>query len=320
MPAARYRVRQYVAPLAEQGIAVTEHWPHLGAYPPANPLLRPLWLPATIAERLPQVAASTRANITLLQRELVSTLPTLERLTRRPRFVDIDDSIHLHRGGVAARHLARAADLVVVGNVWLAEIWRRWARDVEILPTAVDTDLYAASPLPEHPVIGWIGTSSNLHYLEPLAPAFAEIMRRVPGIGLAVCSDVAPALGGLPFRFVRWSPESEAPFLASISIGVMPLDDGDWERGKCSLKMLQYAAAARPSVVSPVGMNNDLLAEAEIGLAAATETQWIEALCALAADREAACRMGEKGRQLAVSRYSVRALAPRLASLLRRLV
>ena len=318
-PGARFRVRQHIGLLATCRIAVTEHWPGLGAYPPANRLIRPAWLIGTLAQRLPQLIAASRTDVTLLQRELVATLPTLEGLTRRPRLVDIDDAVHLFRGGIAARHLARLADLVVVGNAWLAEVWRRWHPAVEILPTAVDTGRYTVARLPERPVIGWIGTGGNLRYLRAIAPALAAVVRRFPEIEVAVCSDRPPEIAELPVRYVPWSEPVEAGFLAAISIGVMPLDDGDWERGKCSFKMLQYLAAGRPVVVSPVGMNAELLREAELGLAARTHQAWVEALSSLLADRAAAARMGGAGRALAERRYSVLALAPQLADLLRRL-
>ena len=318
VPSARFRVRQYIAPLAGYGIAVHERWPGLGAYPPASRALRPAWLAGTLAQRLPQLAAGLRTDVVMLQRELVSTLPTMEGLTRRPRLVDIDDSMHLHRGGRAARRLASLADLVVVGNSWLAEIWRGWNPAVEILPTPVDTERYRAAPLPERPTIGWIGSAGNLPYLTAIAPALAQVLRRFPTGTLAVCCDRPPQLPGLPpVHYVPWSDAVEADFLASITIGVMPLADGPWERGKCSFKMLQYMAAGRPCVVSPVGMNKELLAAAELGLPATTPEEWTEALCALLAERDAAARMGAAGRQVA-TRYSVSALAPRLAELLRR--
>ncbi len=319
MPSARLRIRQYVAPLAGFGIAMRETWPRLGAFPPSRRVLRPAWLVGTLAQRLAQVAAGRRADITLLQREMVSTLPTLEGLTRRPRLVDIDDAVHVRRGGLAARRLAAQADLVVVGNRWLAESWRQWNPAVEILPTAVDTDRYRVRPLPDRPTIGWIGSASNLHYLAGIAPALERVVKRFPQIEIAVCCDRPPELSGLPFRYVRWAEESEDDFLASIGIGLMPLADGPWERGKCSFKMLQYMAAGRPCVVSPVGMNSELLQQAELGLPATTLDQWTEALSSLIADRAAAARMGAIGRQIATAHYSVAVLAPRLAGLLRRL-
>lgn len=315
---ARFRVRQYVAPLAECGIILRETWPSLGAYPPRSRVLRPAWLVGTLAQRLPHLIAARDADVVMLQREMVSTLPSLERLTRRPRLVDIDDSIHLHRGGWAARWLAGLADLVVVGNSWLAEVWRKWNPAVEILPTAVDTDRYRATSPPEQPSIGWIGSAGNLGYLAAVAPALAEVVRRFPGTEVAVCCNRPPPALGVPVRYVPWSENVEADFLQSIGIGIMPLRDGPWERGKCSFKMLQYMAAGRPCVVSPVGMNSQLLAEAELGLSARSIEEWTGALCGLLADRDAAARMGLAGRAVAM-RYSVAALAPRFAELLRRL-
>jgi glycosyltransferase involved in cell wall biosynthesis len=318
VPAARFRVRQYVKPLADQHIELDEFWPGLGSYPPRSHLLRPAWLLGTLAQRVPQLAAASRADVVLFQRELVSTLPTLEAFTRRPRIVDIDDAIHLFRGGKAMRHLARLADLVIVGNGWLAQVWRQSHSVVEVLPTAVDTDRYIVAPLPDPPVMGWIGTAGNLGYLRRIAPALAEVVRRFPRAEIAVCCDERPDLGALPLRYIPWSEVAEESFLASISIGLMPLDDNDWERGKCSYKMLQYMAAGRPSVVSPVGMNSELLSEADAGTAARTDEDWVRSLCALLADGEMAEEMGRAGRALAERRYSVRVLAPRLAELLRR--
>jgi glycosyltransferase involved in cell wall biosynthesis len=318
VPSARFRIRQFVEPLSRLGVDLRERWPGLGAYPPHRRSLRPAWLAGTLAQRLPQVVASWGADVVLLQREMVSTLPTFEGLTRRPRVVDIDDAVHLYRDGFAARRLAALADLVVVGNPWLAEIWRQWTPAVEILPTGVDTERCVPSAIPERPTIGWIGSGGNLHYLTRIAPALATVAARFPGIEIAVCCDRRPNLPGLPVRFVPWAPEIEAAFLAAISVGIMPLEDSLWERGKCSLKMLQYMAAARPCVVSPVGTNTCLLRKAEIGLAAASVGEWGEALSILLSDRPLAARMGKAGRALAEREYSVGVLAPRLASLLRR--
>jgi glycosyltransferase involved in cell wall biosynthesis len=319
-PSARFRIRQYVEPLARLGVSLDEQACRLGAYPPRNRALRPVWLAGVLAERLSQIAASRSADVILLQRELVSTLPTLEGWTHRPRIVDIDDSIHLYRGGLAARRLAELADLVIVGNDWLAEIWRGWNRLVEILPTAVDTERHSPAPPPERPTIGWLGSADNLRYLETIAPALARVVTRFPAVEIAVCCDRRPHLSGVAYRYVPWSPAAEGAFLSSIGIGVMPLADGPWERGKCSFKMLQYMAAGRPCVVSPVGMNREILSQAELGRAATTLEEWTEALSSLIADRDAAQRLGAAGRALAVARYSVRALAPRLAALLRCLV
>jgi glycosyltransferase involved in cell wall biosynthesis len=303
--------------LAAAGVDLVELSPGLGSYPPEQRWQRPFWLVGSLVQRLPQIVAGWGGEVTLLHREMISTLYTLEGLTRRPCILDVDDAIHLFRHGWAARRLARHADLVIVGNSWLAAEWRRWNANVEVLPTAVDTGRYRLRPFPECPTIGWIGSFGNLPYLEAIAPALAEIIRRFPGVTIAVCSERPPKLPGVPVRYVPWSVAVEDDFLASLTIGLMPLADGPWERGKCSFKMLQYLAAGRPCVVSPVGMNNDVLAQAECGLAAATTADWVAALSNLLTDRAAAERLGGAGHALVQRQYSLTALAPRLARLVR---
>jgi glycosyltransferase involved in cell wall biosynthesis len=320
VPGARFRVRQYIPALARAGVAVSEHWPGLGAFPPQARWLRPAWLAGTLAQRLPQLTMGWSADVTWLYREMVSTLVTFEGFTRRPRLLDVDDAVHLFRGGRSARRLAGLVDLVLVSNPRLAEAWRQWTPSVEILPMAIDTELYEPTPLPEKPVIGWIGSPGNQLYLKRIMPALAEVVRHFPDVTVAVCSERRPDLPGLPFAYVPWSPSAERPFLASLTIGLVPLDDTPWERGKFSYKMLQYMACGRPSVASPVGVNTDMLAKAEIGIAAATHAQWVDALSTLLADRGAAEHMGAAARALAVSVYSVEVLAPQLATIFRRLV
>lgn len=314
---ARFRVRQYIKYLATTDIDLVEFGPSLGSYPPTQRWRRPAWLLGSLAQRVPQILAGWAADVTLLHREMISTLYSFERLTRPPRLVDIDDAIHLFRGGWAARRLAESAELVVVGNHWLAEIWRKWNPRIAVLPTAVDTEFYRVAPFPERPCIGWIGSRGNLRYLERIVPALSELVRRFPTLSIAVCCDECPRLDGIPVRFVPWSMAAENAFLASLTIGVMPLDDGPWERGKCSFKMLQYMAAGRPCVASPVGMNKDMLNEGEIGLAASTETEWIAALSSIISARDAPETLGAAGRKLVEDRYSLRVLAPRLAQMIR---
>lgn len=319
VPGARFRVRQYIPALARAGITVTERWPRLGAFPPPTKWLRPAWLAGTLAQRVPQIGLAHAADVTWLYRELVSTLVTFEGLTPRPRLLDVDDSIHLFRDGNTARRLARLVDLVVVSSPYLADAWRRWTPHVEVLPMAVDTDLITPAPLPARPVIGWLGSPGNLAYLESIAPALAEVTARFPGTSVAVCSERQPSLPGLPMHYVPWSPAAERPFLESLSIGIVPLADTPWERGKFSYKMLLYMAAGRPVVGSPVGSNADMLHRHDVGIAASDHGQWVAALSTLLADHAVAQRLGAEARLVAVRDYSITAIAPRLAQIFRRL-
>lgn len=320
VPGARFRVRQYIPALMQASIAVTEYWPRLGAFPPRAKWLRPGWLAGTLAQRLPQIALAQMADVTWLYRELVSTLVTLEGFTRKPRLLDVDDSIHLFRDGSTARRLAHLVDLVVVSSPYLADAWRRWTPHVEVLPMAVDTDCITPTPFPARPVIGWLGSPPNLPYLASVAPALAAVAARFPGTTVAVCSEQQPHLPGLPIHYVPWAPAVERPFLESLSIGIVPLADTPWERGKFSYKMLLYMAAGRPVVGSPVGSSADMLHNHKVGIAATDHGQWVAALSTLLADQAAAQRLGAEARRIAVRDYSVTAIAPRLAQILRRLV
>lgn len=321
VPASRFRVRQFIEPLAGLGVRITERW-GLGAYPPPLVATRPFWAAASVGARIPGLLASRRSDVTLFQRELLSTLVTLERLARAPRVLDVDDAIWLSRGGRAARRLAKWCDLVICGNSYIAEHFSPWNPRITVLPTAVDTDRYVprTSTVGELPVIGWIGTSSNFPYLVGIEPALAAVLAARPDASVLIVSDRAPQLRALPpgrWRFQRWSAEREVADIQSMAVGLMPLADTPWARGKCSFKMLTYMACGVPAVVSPVGMNADVLAEGRVGLGVTGTSEWVEALCGLLDSADARREIGREGRRVAEARFSVRVVAPRLAALLK---
>lgn len=323
VPSARFRVRQHVPALRRLGFDLRE-WPApLGAFPPRARWLRPAWGVATLAGRLPGIAWSYRSDVTLLQREMLSTFATLEPLTKRPRVLDVDDAIFLFRGGRFAEKLARASDSVICGNDYLAERFRCWNDRVEVVATAVDTDRYApaaAGTDPDRVVIGWMGTSSNFEYLYRIEGALGRVLRECRGAKLSVVSDRAPRFRRLPtdrVEYTRWWPEAEVGTIQGTTVGIMPLADSSWERGKCSLKMLLYMACEVPVVVSPVGMNAEVLAKGEIGIGASSEDEWVDALVGLLGDARERERMGKAGRRVVQEHYSVEVIAPRLAGHLR---
>jgi glycosyltransferase involved in cell wall biosynthesis len=318
VPSARFRLRQYIAPLARESIAVREYYPWVGGYPPTAEWLRPAWAALSLAERLPGVIASRRADVTFLQREMLSTFHTLEHLTGTPRVLDVDDSIHLLRGGRAARALGRHVDLVIAGNAFLADVWSKWAPRVALLPTAVDTQVLRPQPPPARPVLGWIGTGANLPFLRSISAALEAALARVPDAMLEVCCNVEPNLP-LPAARVRWRPWSlaaESEHFAAISVGLMPLHDTDFARGKCSFKMLQYMACGRPVIVSPVGMNREVLARGECGVGVMAD-EWTDAIISLLQDPARASRLGAVARTIVEAEFSLARLAPRLTGLLR---
>ena len=324
VPSARFRVRQYIPALRREKIQIEEFSSKVGKYPPRARWVRPFWALTTLAERMPGILKSYRYDLVLLQREMLSTFITLEPLCSRPRILDVDDAIFFHRGGGFARKLAMLSDKVICGNSYLAEWFGRCHSNVEVLPTAVDTERFSPEPAGRSPrrsiIIGWIGTSVNYKYLYAIQGALRNVLRSDSSLRLRVVGDRLPQFRQLPtcqVDFVPWSEALEVQAIRSMDIGIMPLDDTPWTRGKCSFKMLQYLAVGLPVVVSPVGMNAEILSMGELGLGATTEKQWVDGLKTLLESKTLRIRLGREGRRVVQSSFSVDVIAPRLARMLR---
>jgi len=225
--------------------------------------------------------------------------------------------------GRATPRRARAAAAIIAGNRYLADWFGGYCAQVHVVPTAIDCQRIQPV-LRTGPgfVMGWTGTSGNFPYLAAIEPALEAVLREVPGSSFVVVADRAPSLArlaGRDVRFVPWSMASEVEALAAMDVGLMPLADDAWTRGKCSFKMLQYMAAGVPGVVSPVGMNREVLGLGESSVAAAGVDDWIEALRVLAADPDRRARLGATGRAVALEHFDVPVVAAQIAAVFRSL-
>ena len=322
VPSARFRVRQYIPLLRRQGIRVKEFNSFFGSYPPERVYLRPLWGLATLAQRVPHLIETHGFHITLLQRELLSTFRTLERFSKRPRILDVDDAIWLSRPGFA-RKLAQSCDAIICGNQFLAEQFSAWNKQIYTLPTAVDAlrfkPIVKKKKQPIQTIV-WSGSSSGHRYLLSIEQVLEKVFFSYRDVRLRVISDKRPSFRLIKPRqveFVSWSPQTEVEGLQSADIGIMPLEDDLWARGKCSYKMLTYMACGLPVVVSPVGMNKQVLDIAVIGMSATNQTQWTDALLHLLNTPDASQAMGIRGRQAILQYYSLEIIGTRLADILR---
>ena len=321
VPSARFRVRQYIPFLGAMGIDVHEAPARFGSYPPAARSLRPAWGVLALAERFHAALGSHDTDVTLLQREMLSTFATVERFTKAPRVLDVDDAIWLLRGGDSAKSLARCCDLVICGNQFIAEFFRNYSPSVVVLPTPVDTDRYrpAADNERDPRLICWSGTSSGLRFLHGIEPALAAVLAEDAKRRLRVVCDAPPRFQQLPaaqVEFVPWLEGVEVAAIQDAALAIMPLDDSLWARGKCSYKLLTYMACAVPVIATPVGMNCELLSHESAGLAASTSAEWVDAIEAILRSPARAAAMGAAGRQLVERDYSLRNLSVRMAGIL----
>lgn len=294
----------------------------------------PARLAAAYARRLTRLLSARRHDLVWLEKEALPWLPSwIERglLGGVPYVMDLDDAwFHrygLHRSalvrgmlGGKLERLARHARLVIAGNDHLAD-WARasGAGAVLLLPTVVDLERYPPPTTPpERPfTIGWMGSPSSAPYLGLMADALAQLDGRARLLLVGAHGAEPPGLPvGVPVEHAPWSEESEAAVLARFDVGVMPLPDGPWERGKCGYKLIQYMASGLPVVASPVGVNGTLVRDGENGFLAVEPAEWASALNRLAADPALRARMGAAGRRMVEERYCLQAVAPRLADAL----
>jgi glycosyltransferase involved in cell wall biosynthesis len=253
--------------------------------------------------------------------------------TRR-RIFDVDDAIYVRkprRLGDAPdespwrkRKFAatcRWVDEVAAGNDVLAGVARTSARAVTVLPTSIETAAYlptSASP-DDPPTIAWIGSPENLIYLEMIRSALARLTVRHPMLKMRVICSRFPVWPEINVEGIAWSSATEAKSLAAAHIGVMPLTDDAWSRGKCAFKLLQYMAASLPCVASPVGANTEAVVDGVNGFHARTTEEWERSLESLILSPELRARFGAGGRAHVESRYSMRVYRERYLALLARL-
>lgn len=235
---------------------------------------------------------------------------------------DFDDAVFRNANGDHAPLRSRAfnsvcssAAHVVAGNSWLAEQVPDNVQNLSIIPTCIDAARYTPteSPCRSGPVrIGWIGTSGNQKYLKHVIPALEQLRRDGFEFEFCMCSDIEPLaeLQRLNPTFLRWSADTEVDTLRSFDIGIMPLDDSDWCRGKCSFKLIQYMAVSVPVVGSAVGFNNDVVEDGASGHLA-SNTQWYEPLASLLEDDRWRRDAGRRGREIVLEKFDISIAADR---------
>jgi glycosyltransferase involved in cell wall biosynthesis len=248
-----------------------------------------------------------------------------------PLVVDYDDAI-FHRYdqhssasirrllGTKIDRVMRSATVVVAGNEYLAERARgAGAERIEIIPTAVDLERYRPrDPAPRRGpfTVGWIGTPQTAHFLTDIAPALARFAAngdvRFVFVGCPADLDL-----GIGYQARAWSEATEAAAIRSFDVGLMPLRDAPFERGKCGYKLIQYMACAVPVIASPVGVNRQIVTPGSNGYVASTEEDWLRALTTLYTDESLGLEMGRRGRQLVEIEHSTRSIAGRLEAILR---
>jgi glycosyltransferase involved in cell wall biosynthesis len=243
-----------------------------------------------------------------------------------PMIFDFDDAVFIPYVSPSNGHLSRLkfpgktraicrlSSHVMAGNRYLAEYARRVNPNVTVIPTTIDTDKYlpeSSKPESPTPVIGWSGSFSTVQHLNILrAPLQRLAAREKFRLRIVGVSDYR--LDGVEVEALPWRSRTEIEDLRVIDIGMMPLPDDDWSRGKCGLKALQYMALGIPTICSPVGVNSEIIQDGVNGFLASTADEWIEKLTTLLHSAELRKRFGWAGRRTVEAKYSARSQVPRV--------
>jgi glycosyltransferase involved in cell wall biosynthesis len=319
-PSFRHRMRSLEAPLAAAGWEV-----RLERFPSGRYGLRSWERRALL--RWADVTVLHQIKLSGLEARLVAGLS-------RRRIFDVDDAIYVrkprrlgdpvHDSWWRRRKFAatcRWVDVVAAGNDVLADVARASAAEIAILPTSIDTAVYrptTAAP-GDPPTIAWIGSPENLIYLEMIRPALARLARRHPALTVRVICSAFPDWPDVKVERVAWSAATEAAALAGAHIGVMPLTDDEWSRGKCAFKLLQYMAASLPCVASPVGANTEAVIDGVSGFHARSVDDWERHLGQLIESADLRRRFGAAGHAHVERRYALEGYRQNYLALMTRL-
>lgn len=329
VPSSRYRVRQYIPALSDAGISVDEFAAKIDYSAKLPGILGKIkqryifpisasWIGIKSISRINDIIKSNRYDAVWLNRIIVSSV-FLEKFIRQPLIYDVDDAIWINNERII-RKIAEKAEILIAGNSFIANWFSQINPHIYIIPTAIDTHRFFPSESRAKNLfkIVWTGSHQTDHYLLSIENALAKFLNERKDALLVIISDVYPRFTSIRperIRFIRWTHEDEIKEIREAQVGIMPLFNTPWEQGKCSFKMLQYMACGLPVIVSPVGMNSEVLSKGEIGFSAIKEVDWISGLEYFYNYPVPAGQIGLNGRQVINKYYSLDLVSKSIAQI-----
>jgi glycosyltransferase involved in cell wall biosynthesis len=339
-PSQRFRFEQYLELLEKDGYQIEYHsfidektWEKL--YLPGNYFFKVTSILKSFVRRWLLLFSIKKNDLIFIHREMAHIGPPifewiLAKVLRKKYIYDFDDAIWLPNYSQSNAKFQRLkaywkvnycmkwAYRISAGNQYLANYASQFNSNVFIIPTTIDllhhhtlqTD-YEKKDI----VIGWTGTLTTMHYLDFLIPILEELEQDFEFTFLVI-SNQEPSFKLNSLKFVKWEKDSEIEDLAQISIGVMPLYEDIWSKGKCGFKGLQYMALGIPSLMSPVGVNTEIVEHGKNGFLPNSQEEWKDTLKELLVNKDLRSRIGNEGLKTIQEKYSVRANYPKYKALL----
>lgn len=339
-PGQRFRLEQWEPLLANEGVEITYspfETPELRniLYHKGNAPTKIRAVCKNLGRRNADVKAVGNYDLVYVFREAALLGPAwFERKMANsgvPMIFDFDDAVFVSYRSPANGYLSylkfpgktaticRLAEHVMAGNQYLADYALKYNSNVTIIPTTIDTDRYlpiGARDERETVTIGWSGSFSTVQHLDTIREVLQQLAK-TERFRLRVIGTPEYDLPGVKTEAIQWCSETEIEDLQKIDIGLMPLPDENWSRGKCGLKALQYMALGIPTICSPVGVNSTIIDNGKNGYLAATADEWIERLKLLIHSAVLRQEIGLAGRETVVKSYSARSQVARVLDIFR---
>ena len=322
-PSTRYRFYQYQSYLEKEGININ-YTPFFGdAYFKyalgKKGLIKALFLaayfPYVYLKRFFSLSKAINSNIIHLEYDLLPMQPSfleilILKIIDKPVIVEYDDAIYLMAFyGSKTATLTKRADLVIVGNNYLEDYSKKFNKTIKIIPTIIDFNIYGSYRKKSYDdlVLGWIGTSGNLKYLRQIEPALSELSKKFKFDIRVICNkSYIPTDKKLNVINVKWSLESYLKEMSKCTIGLMPLEDDEWARCKCAFKAIQFMSLGIPVIVSPVGMNQQVVSHEKDGFLAKDNNDWFNYLKQLLENKELRIKMGNFSQKKIIDNYNIK--------------
>lgn len=258
-------------------------------------------------------------------------------LRKVPIIFDFDDAIFMTDTSKANKKfgwlkfsgktadICRLSTSVTVGNSYLADYAKKYNDDVFIIPTSIDINRYQPVKKPEkngQVIIGWTGSSTSQYHLEAFEPVLAELLKKRSDVSVEVrvISNRKPDFKEVPYVWREWTSNTEVEETLQFDIGIMPIPDDEWSRGKCAAKALICMSLGIPTICSDVGANRDVIIQGENGFLAKTSDDWLKYFDALIDDSQLREKLGKKARETVVENYSMEKCAELFAEVVRKTV
>lgn len=337
----RIRVEQYIPYLKSQGIHcrvrsfLNRRFFEI-LYRPHHIIEKIFWLLICTANRIFDIVRALKYDIIFIHRETYPLGgPIIELILhkmKKPIVFDFDDSIFLpstseHNTYIERfkrpdkiSKIIRLSRKVIAGNDYLEGYALKYNRNVIVIPSSVDTEKYCPDTTrqdKEKLIIGWIGSNTTKNFLYDIEDALVELSARYNNIEIEIVGAdfYSPKLKNVVNR--AWSLEDEVRVIRGFDIGIMPMPDNVWTRGKCGFKALLYMSVGISVVCSPVGVNNQIIEDGVTGFFAKDKTEWIERLSVLINDKALREKIGASARRKVEERYSVKNNASKLIAAVR---